>query len=305
MKDEILKIFGVSQKNYLTLKSKTLNRIIPLTYTEVTASMYFHWKKQGLITWGEELKDAKRSRVKLNLIEAAWVRLLLKLRQFGISVEQMKIIHKELLTKDEDFILEHLKNAFNEIKKVTENDELRDFLENMKEEEYNEILDDEQVICFTDFGVLISRLMLEGLGTDLLIYYDKSIQEIKIDYYFYEESKKSKQGAYILISLKELIAEIIEDDKYEKSLIEFEIFNEKETTILEALRKNNVKEIVLTKLNNEEYKITVVENQDIIGDDVKHLKRAFGLDNYNKVTIINRNNKHAVLEKTKTNTLKF
>ena len=71
--------------------------------------------------------------------------------------------------------------------------------------------------------------------------------------------------------------------------------------LLERVRKNNFKEIIISKGKGKELLIDVIVEEDIREDKLRELRKILGLKDYQKITITNRNDKHAYIEnKTRT-----
>ncbi|MGV3632273.1 MAG: hypothetical protein ACO1O6_13775 [Bacteroidota bacterium] len=289
----------INEKQFLNYYSKTFNRIIPLSFTNATPSMFFHWKKHKLISFGPSPSE-KRTRVKLNLLEALWVKMLFKLRSFGLDVDSLKAIHAELFEDVRKDLIEQSKKQITNYIPVTDTKQLEDIfsaLDNIEDEEPGfEIL-------MTYFGMIASTVLYDKENIDILIYLDKESNALKTNLYAkqlaHKESVKAvKNQSYISVSMLELIYEVLEEDVFEPVLSDYELFDPKETTILNHLRNKNVKEITITRLNDEDYKIQITTTKDLKDDQVKELKKIFGLNNYKTVKLTTRNGKHIVIERT-------
>lgn len=293
----------ISQKAFWAYYAKTFSRLIPLSLTNATPSMFYHWKKKGLVNFDRNANTDKRTRVKLNLIEALWVKMLYKLRTFGLDIESLKIIHEELFgTENEKKVLEAAQHELDQMITVSDNEDLNELLNELSNEGLHNHIPSEFEIAFSYFGALTSVVIIQRQNIDILIYLNQD-DKLELDVYKKEwagneKIQKIKTQSYISISLLNLIYEVFEEANFESILSTYDVFDNKENTILTHLRNKNVKEIIITRLNDEEYKIVVVENQDVKGEQVNELKKIFGLNNYKTVKLITRNNKHVLIEKT-------
>jgi hypothetical protein len=159
-------------------------------------------------------------------------------------------------------------------------------------------------ILSTVIGTMISEILLNRSNIKLLIYKEKGQFWIAMEGYTtrsYSQNTidRAKKLPHISISVNDLIAEFVENDKDETCIAEFGLIRPEEKEIIDALRDGKVREIVIKKDNDDNLTITCTETSKII-DDVKLIKRLFGMNQYSEVRVVLRNEKELYVEsKTK------
>lgn len=300
--ESLSKDLNVDLEEFMKFYEKTFVRSIPLRLTGITPSEYFHLKKNGVFKF-KSVDNQKRSTIKLNLIEALWVRFVYKLKKFDLSVKSIKEI-QYFLFEDSDKNLEIETDSLLKIEQFNTEDiskQSKIQIKEAKKKLEKEQLDIDIEIIMTQFGIYVINVLKAGTNIELLIYFNEEEKKLHILPEFnidklnpYTEQVKS--GSCISINLLGLVTEILADEKFENILLDYQLYDADENNILKCLKRNDVKEITYTKLNDEEFKITIVEQKDILGAEVQNFKRNLGLKNYKKVNVSLRNEKHLIVE---------
>ncbi|UPT69038.1 MAG: hypothetical protein M0D57_10635 [Sphingobacteriales bacterium JAD_PAG50586_3] len=111
-----------------------------------------------------------------------------------------------------------------------------------------------------------------------------------------KEIEEFKTKPFICIPLNNLIEEFIEFDKTETLSREFGLFSETEESVIKALRNDDVKEIQIRKSNENEPTIIQITKREITGEKVRMIKRLLGMNDFDEMRVVLRNDKHIFIE---------
>ncbi|MBL0048147.1 MAG: hypothetical protein IPP32_08665 [Bacteroidetes bacterium] len=306
----------------LTIFPKAFHAIIPLGKTDVSPRTFFHWKEKGLIP--ELASDDSESRkwVRLNLIEYLWVKFIQTLRDLGIGLSEIKKIKESLLVDPLKGILENLDSPsfleffrnFSFVRK-----ENRDIL--IQTRKAFSTMPQSHKIFGTMFGGLIKEIYVNKDDISILIFSKKSeVQAVKstkkptqkekiitkTELIITVEGKNANHlPKYIIdelttlphikIPLKQLMIGYFEDESNLKHSSDFGIINKEEMALLECVRKNDFKEIIIKK-DKGQLILEIVKEEDLKEEKLKELRKILGLKDYQKISITYRNDKHAYIE---------
>lgn len=289
------------------VRTKIVPRIFPLAITGCTPLMYHQFKRFELIDF--TIEKSKGKWVKLNLMEVVWLKLLLKLKGFGVGVDQLKQIRHQLIVHDESLRSELIEIAKEQVRELDfDSPELKgisisDIIKEV-DQNFDEAIGDESGLLLTTIGVCVTAILTKHHQIAVYIYQNESGLETSIytnqmQNEFNKQLEKVKRESHIYISINEMVEEVLGEDPYQKYLTKCDVFTNEETDILEEFKKKTIREITLTKLNNEQYTISIIEEEDVLGEKVKYLKKALGLKDYKKIEIKTRNDKHLIVTKTR------
>jgi antitoxin component of MazEF toxin-antitoxin module len=96
---------------------------------------------------------------------------------------------------------------------------------------------------------------------------------------------------------------IFTDEDFFKYCVDFELFNSKEKQLLEIIKSDDYKEINISKGNNGILTIKSSFEKEVKEEKAKEIKKLLGLNQYEKVEVIFRNDKHLIINKTITQKL--
>jgi hypothetical protein len=284
--------------------------IIPLTCTGVTPRNFFSWRSAGLIELSQEKGDEERQRVKLNLVEFTWVKMIDTMRAFGISY---KIILKvkallfanyyEIHSSDDG--LAAMKQTYMAVlgKSDEESAEIIRFFKSqykqmLKKYEKGEINGYEVTTIFQ----LIVGTMYHNTNTSLLVIQNGEEFDINISVGSqFEEIQKMAQSSLIkphfTIPLLGLIESFFDEPESEKYWEFYGFIGYNEMKVLEAMRKQNYKEIRIINGKGKTKTIQVVEEGNFTDEQVGMIRRILGMKDYDEIELKYRNNKNLYFKK--------
>lgn len=85
---------GESSHNFLTEKKFTIKDL------DTTYRIINHWSQQGLF---DDSRDDNKGWRKFSLVDMVWLRVLLELRKFGISLDKMRVSYESISKNSEIF----------------------------------------------------------------------------------------------------------------------------------------------------------------------------------------------------------
>ena len=91
---------------------------------------------------------------------------------------------------------------------------------------------------------------------------------------------------------------IFTDEDYFKYCVDFELFNNKEKELIEIIKSDDYKEIIISKANNGTITIKSSYEKEVKEEKAKEIKKLLGLNQYEKAEVIFRNDKHLIINKT-------
>lgn len=308
-------------KDEILLYPNTYQSIIPLAATGVSPRVFFHWKKMGLINELSSDSSDSRKWVKLNFVEYLWVKFIQALRDLGVGLAEIKEIKDGLLAdpfKQYDESLKHMSKE--ELAKsypstnTPENIALTAQMKNIFV-----LVPPSHRIFISQFGISVNAILTNDSDIDVLIYSvrksemrvttskkGKRIEEVtesKEMIFFLEGLNKEADKTYsqlyayphIRVSIKALFDHFFAEAKNFKYLLESGLINSQEFGLLESVRDGNFKEIIITK-KDKKIVMEKVSTEEIRNDKLHELSKTLRLKDYQKITIIKRNNKHAYIE---------
>jgi len=241
----------------------------------LTSKNVFDWSKQGLLL--DPIKP--KARRKYCVVEFMWLKLVVGLREFGLSLDAIRTLRETLLAvigfdelikimDSEEFIEAAEKigrtEDFEKARKMRE-----EAMENFSEEEMNETLDlmrsSELQFVFT----LISHLTFESIWYDRDIYFFiKSDGECRIG--VSEEEVQVNDDSdfflypYIKFPLRLLLSQFVQTENVitNDEAVKYRILSEKEAQVIDLLKRDKL--VSLTVRMNDEKKITLIETEEDI-----------------------------------------
>lgn len=312
--------------NLIDCFPKIVDRTIPISVLQIPPRVFLNWKQEGIIDIninqsiekGENRKTNRRWAY-LNLFDALWLLIVKELRAFNIdlkTIRQLKefLFHIELSIDQIPMIdIEEVKlflyNNFPEelIAEIDFNDfSIESLLEFIKK------TDEDFHFFYTILGSLMTSVILLKQSPSIqLTRLPKSDQlEFKIlmpnfilkhsePKDFFDELLDRCSSSFILnIPIKPLIELILESEVFEKYNVNYDFFNEKEQKVLELLRNDDYKEITIKKGNDGLMHLESKYQLDYKNEKAKEIRRIMGLKEYERIELIQRNDKHIVINKT-------
>ena len=301
--DKIKNSYSALERLYPRIKERKAT----LSVLGISPRTFNHWKENGLV-WYVEPEDERRSWVRLNVYEFIWLRVVIVMREFGLPLEAIRSFKEKIERPLIDVVYEESPEVINQI--IDEKNlpkEVIDFYEKgLNPTTYqieNLSLEDKQ--AFSLFGSYINRIILLSDPINLVVKKDDE-KGFSIDFFekkFSEPDLDStlwRTRPYLNIPLTPFVEELINEPKNETNIQEWGLINANERKVLEAIRKENFRKIVIKRYSQQnDYIIELTTDKKIVGDDAKKVKTILGLAQYVEVTIKYRNDKELYFRNTK------
>lgn len=316
MYEEYLNEIGTDQDGYERFLNLVVDNNISLSQIGCLATDFHSWQKRGYIDFSEfKNKSAtKRMKVKLNFIDAVWIRFLMKMKDFGIESTKWNEACQYLL---QDFTPEINNITKNQLKKMGLNstnpeevEVINELIKNMDEDHefLKKFMPDVSLPKFTLFSVFVNLVIVKNEDFKLLLAPGEN-GKLRVTEYHEKftdsETLEILNSSHLSISLYELVSDLMTNDKIEKQLATHQIFQNQDLAIFELIRKKEVKEITITKLDSEVIEIKITEEKDIKNDDLIKVKQALGFKSCKELSLKMRNDKHMILRKTSSNKMEL
>ena len=226
-----------------------------------------HWADKGLFT-----KDYEEGAWFIfDFIDAFWLKTIVKLREFNVSLENIKKIRDEFFNTPKTIANEENKKFF--IQKIKENE--------MFSQLNLQCLSDEEIwknlfqVKMNDFEIILQSILLDRIsyflitnneGKTILITEEINEKELEKDQAYKTKLKEITSKSHLKISLNEVLIELVNTLGNEICLTKIPILTYEEAEILKKVKvkkiksieleieKNSKAEIItLTKENREDY----------------------------------------------------
>lgn len=244
----------------------------------ITTKNVFDWSKQGLLL--DPVKP--KGRRKYCIVEFVWLKLIVGLREFGLSLDAIREVRKILL---ESFTMDEVINLY------TDDEHKEAWLQSIGEEKYNEarvemefiknditeqeLLEINQELNLPDqqfLTTVISCLTVEAIYNkrdyNLYIHSDGTclIGESE-NYVPLAEEMNFFMKPYIKYSLQLLFSEFLQADNLisNEESIHYRLLSEKEVELIDLLKKDNL--VTLTVRFDQNQQIKLIETEENIKVD--------------------------------------
>jgi hypothetical protein len=296
-----LKFLGVDMEALETYYPRITESYVPLSVTGVTPRAYFHWKQEGLIDIDENDTNENRTWVRLNIFQYIWVKIIQSMREFGLPIIAIKNTKEFLFQDILNPIIENKEDYLNFLKTESNlTDEkiaaIRRTIEYMKNQE---ALPVEYKILTSYLCYLISSALIRNDQTSVLILKnEEDFETVPFSLILINEFRKQTleifNQSFFQIPIRPLIAEFFSEPRNEKIIETYGFINPNEQRVLDAIRRNEFKEIVIHFKDTTREELIIEETIDIDIRDykVKELKRIIGLNEFSEIMLKYRNNKH-------------
>jgi hypothetical protein len=303
---------------------KIFEKQIPLIVLDIPSRNYLHWKKENLLNTTKEKKTdsvEKREKVLLNVFDAIWLSIIKELREFNVDFPTIRAV-KDILysniqldqdkidaTSKDEFINTILKNIPNEFQEVMKPLLLDgSFLTIM-----DKIIDKKNIILFQNIGGILSDILLREISVSLIIKKNNGFVEVEFlknnDGNFYSNvaekiSNSIIKETFINVPMVPLISKMFENSDFDKYTFQFDLFNQNEKKIIDALNDDLCKEIKVTKHSSGDITLNLTFEADVKNEHAKEVRRILGLKQYDKIELVYRNDKHLIINNTTKEILK-
>ena len=303
------------------------DKYIPLSLLDVSSRNYIHWKKENLLykfTDKDVNRKEKRERILLNVYDALWIFIIKELRGFNVDFPTIRAVkdimyaniefNQELLdaTSKEDFINSVLTNIPEAHREV--------FRPYMLDGSFisiiTDFMDEKNMFLFKNIGSLLFDVLARDISLSLLVVKENdfvSTRFLKID----PNSKLNSSQAidtlvtnyvteqtFLSIPISNLVWKIFENPSFEKYNLKYQFFSENERVILDALNNDACKEVKVFKHESGDVTLNLVFEDALRQEQAREVRKILGLNQYEKMELTYRNDKHIVIKNTKKQILK-
>jgi hypothetical protein len=303
---------------------KIFEKQIPLNLLEIPSRNYLNWKKENLLNAVQENKSDtidKRERVLLNVFDALWLSIIKELREFNVDFPTIRAV-KDILysnielnqdkldstSKDEfvNSILKYIPDEYKEVIKPL-------LLDGSFLTLFDKIIDKKNIILFKNIGGILSDILIGEISVSLII--KKSNRFVEVEFLKNDSSgsytnlaKKISNSiikdTFINVPMVPLIAKMFENSNFDKYTLQFDLFNQNEKKIIDALNEDLCKEIKVTKHHSGDITLNLTFEKDVKNEHAKEVRKILGLKQYEKIELVYRNDKHLVINNTRKEILK-
>ena len=303
---------------------KIFEKQIPLNLLNIPSRNYLHWKKENLLNTIKENKSdsiEKRERVLLNVFDALWLSIIKELREFNVDFPTIRAVKDILYSNielDQDKLDSISKDEFvNSILKHIP-DELKDVITPLLLDGsfltlFDKIIDKKNILLFQNIGGVFSDILLREISVSLIIKKNNGF----VDMVFLKNDSSNSyanmaktisnfiiKDTFINIPMVPLIEKMFENSNFDKYNFQFDLFNQNEKKIIDALNDDLCKEIKVTKHQSGDITLNLSFEENVKNENAKEVRRILGLKQYEKIELVYRNDKHLVINNTRKEILK-
>ena len=323
----------------INLLPKLIEHKVPVSKLNISRRVFFHWKKEGIIDYEpyiiekENINDEESKPVKkwlhLNAFDMLWLLMVKELRNFNVDLKTIKKLKTYLDTSilnggKENFTQMPEESYYEQIeaqkKLMLSMDEPNEIMESILNEVTPKKLDDfvsqlpnELKPFMNILGSTFSSVVFYNINPILLIKKKISNDELNFEMKFPElqaeidSLKFANELTNILnkeivfsLPIRPFFEFIFTDEDYFKYCVDFELFDNKEKELIEIIKSDDYKEIIISKANNGTLTIKSSYEKEVKEEKAKEIKKLLGLNQYEKAEVIFRNDKHLIINKTVT-----
>ena len=306
---------------------KIFEKKIPLNLLDISSRNYSNWKKENLLFNAKKFNkedDEKRERVLLNVFDAFWLSIVKELKNFNVDFNTIRQV-KDVLYSNIEFNQE-------KIDTLPKNEFVKTILDKMPEEHHQVIkpllldgslfkmidtfIDEKNLILFKNIGNILFQILVQKVAVSLIITKDDDFvevvffrNEINFSNSIDDETNRSimeimNKKTYLNIPLVPLLAKLFENNDFDKYTFHYNLFNEKERKLIEALNNDNCKEIKVSKHSSGDITLNLSYEKDVKKEQAKEIRRMLGLKQYEKIEVTFRNDSHLIIKNTTKEILK-
>jgi hypothetical protein len=254
-----------------------------------------HWSDKGLFPMQQETG----AWLLFNLPEAFWVKIIVKLREFNVSLEVIKKIKDAFFTNPEKIFKPEDKQLIKEtlIKSGLFNDEMLKHIDD--EEIWKPILS----ARLSDFEIIIQSILLERKpyflildNCDKVLLTDESQLLAETDETYLKEYHEITKKSHIRISMNEILGDLVKSLGDLKCTEKIPILSKKEAQIIRLMRLENITKIEIQYKDSEAEMVDVTSQNEI--SEKARLSDLIISRGYQKITVKTQNGKIAYCENT-------
>ena len=298
---------------------KIFEKKIPLNLLDIPSRNYLHWKKENLLNTPKENKSdsiEKREKVLLNVFDALWLLIIKELREFNVDFPTIRAVRDILYfniqldqdkldsTAKDEFINTILKNIPNEFQEVIK----PLLLDGSFLAQLDKIIDKKNIILFQNIGGILSDILFREISVSLIIKKNNGFVEVEFlknnSGNSYSNIAKTISNSiikdtFLNVPMVPLIAKMFENSNFDKYTLQFDLFNQNEKKIIDALNDDLCKEIKVSKHLSGDITLNLTFEADVKNEHAKEVRRILGLKQYEKIEVVYRNDKHLIVTNTR------
>lgn len=321
----------------IELLPKLIEHRVPVSVLNINRRVFFHWKQEGLIDYEpyiveiENKEDKNSKKVKkwlhLNAFDMLWLLIVKELRNFNIDLKTIKelkfFLDKSIFDIDKDSFSQISEELFQgqieaqkkAMKPLGESKEIEETIFNEitaeKLDNLVSLFPDElkpfmnrlgsafTSVLFYNFNPILlikKRIGFEGIDFEMLV---PEIQAGLGSIEFADDLINTLNKEIVFsLPIRPFFELIFTDDDYFKYCVDFELFDSKEQQLLEIIKSDDYKEIIISKGKNGVLTIKSSYEKEVKDEKAKEIKKLLGLNQYEKAEVIFRNDKHLIINKT-------
>ncbi|MBL4862659.1 MAG: MerR family transcriptional regulator [Crocinitomicaceae bacterium] len=304
--------FGMD-KEQMQLLEYLWDRKFTLEVIGINSKLVFDWSKQGLLLDPEKPKKGRR---KYSIVEFVWLKLVIKLREFGLSLDAIRNLREfllevftfkqqvELFMSDE--FLEELTDLERE-KVLKDRELLNTFKSSIGEEDFQGTMEYSEFPEMKFMGTLLSYIIVDAVMNkkDIHLFITSSggcyVSDSECGNELVASSDLTNEP-YIKYPIRLLISEFVQQESMASTeeLSEYKFLSNQEIKVLDLLRTENL--VSLTVRIGKDNEIKLIETEENIRvDNVKgKLTDYIMRNNYQEISCKTQNGKiTSIRRKTK------
>lgn len=239
-----------------------------------------HWEEKELF-----LKQTPKGKWhSFNTIEAFWIKILLKLRNYKFPLDSIKEVKNNLVLKYNDFNKEAQDTVLDVVKNIGKQKGEVDIIAQLSKETFEQLLNQFEInlleIVIVDMVIFRNdwRLLINEKG--LIILVKENFDDL---YAGMEDVSLFLQGSYLSISLKEILRELIEDIDLNTS-VNIRLLSYEEAEVINTIRQENILSVeVLMKKGNKPFQINT--KKEIKIDSAARITDLINSGEYKEITL--------------------
>jgi len=281
-----------------------VDKVVPLADLGIEPRVFFHWKQKGIVEW-KSTTSSQRQRIKLNLFDVVWVKMVKDLRHLGMSISDILLVKKQLLTSIITTLKEIDEDTLQKIRteiSAQEFELIKIAIDNSKKIS-NEMLESTGSITTYLGGLILGviifkqkiNLFLFKEGEKLMLFVEGNLSFAEHDEYI--EYAKSK--SHINIPLNKILEEFIELESNEMHLQKFGLLSKTEMEILDCIKNNDVREITIKKDQDNNITLTAKKGKKLNETESGMIRSILAKNDFTEIRVVKRNHKEFYVEGTK------
>lgn len=281
-----------------------VDKVVPLADLGIEPRVFFHWKEKGIVEWHSTI-SGQRQRIKLNLFEVIWVKIVKDLRNLGLAIPDILVIKKQLhsnvLAVFKEIDVEKLLETFKNDSTQTEYDFMLNAIQNFRKQ--TKELEESAASMSTFLGGLIIGVIVLKQRINILLVKDNEILYTIVEGNLNTEKNKeqieiAKSKSHINIPLNNLLEEFIEVEANEKYLQRFGLLSKTEMEILDCIKNNDVREITIKKDQDNNITLTAKKGKKLNETESGMIRSILAKNDFTEIRVVKRNHKEIFVEGT-------